>query len=70
MKKCAAFLARSVTFSPLLFKDMVKCLLLRNRKWVAGRMRIGERETIVIKPHYRLPYRKGFKHHWEISTTH
>jgi hypothetical protein len=29
-----------------LLKDMLKCFLLRDRKWVAGTMCIGERETM------------------------
>ncbi len=51
-KKRAAFLARSLTLYSFLLKDMLKCLLLRERKWVAQTMHPKEREIIAIKPHY------------------
>jgi hypothetical protein len=52
MKKRAAFSAWSSTLYSFLFEDMLKCLLLRDRKWVAGTMHTMERETTVVKPHY------------------
>ncbi len=47
------FLLWPSTLYSFLFKDMLKCLLLIERKWVAQTMHPKERETIAIKPHYR-----------------
>jgi hypothetical protein len=43
----------TLTLYSFLFEDMLKSLLLRERKWVAQTMHPEERETIAIKPHYR-----------------
>ncbi len=68
MKKRVAFSARSLTWYSFLFKDMLKCLLLRGRKQFAGTMHTGERETIVVKPQYRLRTPRLWRtdpHHYE-----
>ncbi len=53
-KKRAALLAWSSTLYSFHFKDMLKCLLLRERKWVAQAMHPKEKETITIEPNYRV----------------
>ncbi len=40
------------TFYSFFFKDMLKCLLLRERKLVAWTIHNRERETIMVKPQY------------------
>ncbi len=52
MKKRAAFYAWSSTLYSFLFKDMLKFLLLGNRKYVTQTTRHRKRETITVKPHF------------------
>ncbi len=47
------FLLQSSTLYSFLFDNMLKRLLLIERKWVSQTMHPKERETIAIKPHYR-----------------
>ncbi len=52
-EKRVAFLVWSLTLYSFLFKDMLKCLLPVEIKWVPQTMSPKERETTVVKRHYR-----------------